>query len=760
MLLFGDTELSMPRRASSRIWWLLLAAAAVGLAAAGAQRFAARRAAARPGLRLTRELANATQVPTPSAQRVYLHLERVPSEPTGAVFALPFSPQQGRPVVFRALIRSEAARVTLRTLSGAEASAHRQAFSAGPDVPGVPIPACTLSPPGRSGWSVCQWFGTFHEPRLAGLLLIEGDRAAVRDVEILQSDLAPSSAPLSPALRPLVRYVPQADQLSVSYREELVAEGASRYLFDLALPPEGELRVSLGRDPDPQGPGLRFRALLDGAVLLDEVVTEPGWKDRVAPLPAGHGPAGRLVLETIPQGSGAAGGWGEPRIVAKSDRPSILLITTDAVRPDHLSAYGYGRDTSPTLRGFAAAGVRFDRATAQGARTWTSVVSLLTGLYPVRNGVRVAGAALPTFVRTLPDFLSEAGYETWTGGDLAGFPPYMLDRFDEVDLAYIPLADNLPRSLLAGKTLLQFAAVAKRMADRPTFAWIHLEDAHYPLQPSEPLRFGAYQGRFADQFTLGEYLRFRRAEQLTPSEHAHLAALYDAAVHDADATVKGLLEILDQAGASGRTIVVITSDHGEMLDEHGVTLDHSTPFDSVLHVPLLIAWPGHIAGGRTVPDRVQLVDLAPTLLGLASVPLPLGLDGRDLGPLLRGGSLPGRPAFAEVQLGSVNLARVVYLGDDKLIASNPGSVVEIPGVPIPVPTRGLFDVKLDPGELHNLAESNPARVQELVELLKVEQQHEREDAPDPASAPIGQAALQAMRQAGYLDAEAAGGKQP
>jgi arylsulfatase A-like enzyme len=226
-----------------------------------------------------------------------------------------------------------------------------------------------------------------------------------------------------------------------------------------------------------------------------------------------------------------------------------------------------------------------------------------------------------------------------------------------------------------------------------------------------------------------------------------VVALYDAALRDADAELGGVLAALDAAGASGRTLVIVAADHGELLGQHGLALEHVAPWNDVLHVPLFFAWPGHIVGGARLEGRVQLIDVAPTVLALAGLPRAPGLDGRDLSAaLLRGEALPDAPAYAELE------ARVFsqYRGDEHLLYAPGSAAVPMATSVLRFPERALFDVAADPGELHDLATADPARTAAAIGQLEAERQRWEAAARAGDASPPGQSALEALRQAGYV----------
>ena len=700
------------------------------------------------------------------AERILLRLE-APQRASG-LLAIPFRAPSDLPIVVRAQVRrqrsGEFPRMEVRALSREEADR----FGGAPravrgELPGVVAGACNLAhEPGD--WRTCERFDVLGSGRDGGLLVAEGEDVELRRVEVREATSASPLAQQNPLLHALWQRAAQRQHPSFdSWRDALAVEGGGTYAFDVAAPPNAELRVSLALARRAAPVPARFVVSFGGKVLLDEVIGERGWHDRAVALPAGRG---RLELSARE----AAGGppdalFGDPRIVAAVRRPSIVLLTLDAVRPDHLGAYGYGRDTSPNLDLAARAGVVFERATTQAGSTWPSLFSLLTGRYPTRTGVRIQGAPLAADIETLPQMLARHGYETFAGSDLGLLPPTSLAHFDDEERLYVspdaweriyghgssaaaPAREGA--GSIAALVGAQMDRVAASIAKRPTFAWLHLEQAHYPLLPSEPLRYDpGYSGRFALGFTIDDRHAYGVTSALTRPEIAHVRALYDAAIRDADALVGRMVHALIENGVSEDTILVIAADHGELVGEHGITLEHSTPYEGVLHVPLIVVWPRQLAPAR-VADRVQLVDLAPTLLSLAGVSAQPGLDGRDLSPLLRGQSLPPAPAYSEIGA----LCRVQYAGDEKLVVSRNDTLLRLVGIPpIELPERALYDVAADPAEAHDLAAREPQRLGAAIERMRAEIAREHRDAPDAESAAIGQAAVEALRQAGYLGAQ-------
>jgi arylsulfatase A-like enzyme len=686
--------------------------------------------------RLIHELPLALNVPPPPPQQILLQLAEVPRAQR---IVIPFRPRPKWPFVVRLQLRRTDGRfpeVSLRALNESQAAALGDAPQAlaGP-VPGSEIGPCFPGPE-KGDWISCQRFATLQPNDKAAALVIDGE--GVRDVQAFAAEVSPPLAPQSPLLHPLLVQDRKLTGHSISSRDALVAFGGeTTYAFPVTLPEGAELRVGLGLSSRIPLEPARFTIRLDGQTLFDEVLEQEGWRDVTVPLPGAAGRVTRLELTARPaSGAVTHALWANPRVAGKSQRPSIVVISIDALRADHLGFNGYSRDTSPTLDKLAQAGVVFERATAQAPRTWQSVISFLSGRYPTRAGVRTQGAAPPPEVPLLPELLAPFGYESVAGSDLASFPPLIIDRFDEERI----VVPGEPRGVGLQEQLGQ---IAKEIARRPTFAWFHLENPHYPLRPREPLRYDpGYSGRFQQTFLIEDRLANPLSSQLTGRELFHLRALYDACIRDADAMVLTLIQALIANGASENTILVVTADHGDLIDEHGITLEHQTQFEGVLHVPLLFVWPRELTA-RRIPQRVQLVDLVPTLFSLAGLPKPQGLDGRDLSPLLRGGTLPEADAFSEV----TEQSRVVYRHDQKLIASAPGVRITLLGIDVPLPQQALFDLASDPAEAHPLATPLAA---ELRAVLDAEVTRERADQPREGVPVIGQAAQQAMLNAGYL----------
>ena len=346
--------------------------------------------------------------------------------------------------------------------------------------------------------------------------------------------------------------------------------------------------------------------------------------------------------------------------------PSLVLITLDTVRADHLGCYGDRQAVTPWLDRLAGEGAQFANVSSAVPLTLPSHTSLLTGLLPPHHGLRNNGAgALRPGTATLATLLAGAGYRT--GAFIGAF---VLDhRFglnqgfavydDEIERE--PNADFALEAERPGREVVDRALAWLAKDDgRPFFLWVHLYDAHAPYTP-------------------------------TPSWAArHPGRPYDGEISGVDEQVGRILEALQRQGLDGRTVVAVAADHGEGLGEHGELTHGLLLYEPTLHVPLLLRAPWALKP-RVVETPISLVDLAPTLAGLLGHPFPGALDGRDLSPaLLAGGEPAPREVYAETRYPAT-------FGWSPLSALRRRSLKYISA-----PAPELYDLRQDPREGANL----------------------------------------------------------
>jgi len=405
-----------------------------------------------------------------------------------------------------------------------------------------------------------------------------------------------------------------------------------------------------------------------------------------------------------------------PSVAAPSEgrarRPNVVLITIDTLRADALGLYGNPGGHSPNIDALGAGAVVFDNAVTVMGTTVPSHATMFTGLYPKRLGVRWNGDTLDQRFATLAEILSRAGYETavfvsWglllsNGGLDQGFP-----NADRVE-------DNPELGLRSGDEVNGVAIpwLASRN-DRPFFLWLHYYEPHAPYRLTSYAReqLAGYRGPLAEGGSVQAVYSLGREAPLAPEDVRALRVLYDGEVREADRLVGEVIDSLRRRDLLDETIVLLTADHGQSLGEHGEIGHGFLLTQPVLHVPLLLRHPN--VPPRRVPDRVSVVDLAPSLLELIGLPVPSRLDGRSLTPVLSGEPLPARPYFAEVRAVGDRLSRMQRSHRDPqelasslqiALEQDPGAVAVFEGHLKGVWAHGefqVYDLVADPKELRS-----------------------------------------------------------
>jgi arylsulfatase A-like enzyme len=335
----------------------------------------------------------------------------------------------------------------------------------------------------------------------------------------------------------------------------------------------------------------------------------------------------------------------------------VLLITIDTLRADHMGAYGYGRNTSPVMDQLARTGVTFDQAYTYWPKTRGSFVALLTGRRDSQTGYGKTHPVLLGFNPTLASVLKGAGYRTAAVVDNAnlarengydkGFDSYR-ETWKEPGLA-----TEMDRTRAITSAGIERLTEAGGQASRPPlFLWLHYVNPHAPYSPPPPhdtafMDAGARGGPalpVVAAFHGGIPKRWAVAGQ---RRLGYYVAQYDGEIATVDAEVGRVLEALEGAGLAGRTVVMLTSDHGESLGEHDYYFDHGEDvFDPSLRIPLIVRVPGMRAGART-DVLASTLDLVPTVLDAVKVSYPPELAGASLLPWIAGhGGTGPRRLFA------------------------------------------------------------------------------------------------------------------
>lgn len=330
-----------------------------------------------------------------------------------------------------------------------------------------------------------------------------------------------------------------------------------------------------------------------------------------------------------------------------------LVISFDTLRADHLGVYGYSRDTSPFFDELAARGTVFDHAVVQYPSTLTSHMSIFTGLYPAEHGVLPPDSVLSPEIETFPEVFQRAGFKTaghTEGGFVRGSFGFRRG-FDEFRARDRQSPREIEHTFARGVEFLE-----RLGADDRFLLFLHTYAVHAPYEPPE-----GYEDLFLEDFPDGpppgappptgpQLVRVNaEQERLSPEVIAYFEALYDATLRHADDALRDLFAELDRLGLTDEVTVILTSDHGEEFQEHGL-LNHTQLYQEVMRVPLVVIHP-QVDPGRYEP-LVESVDLAPTLYELAGVEptgRPSGVSvARVLGRTVDAGAGLGRTlAYAE-----------------------------------------------------------------------------------------------------------------
>jgi arylsulfatase A-like enzyme len=407
-------------------------------------------------------------------------------------------------------------------------------------------------------------------------------------------------------------------------------------------------------------------------------------------------------------------------------RPNLLLIMIDTLRADHLSCYGYHRETSPFIDRYASQNVIFHNHYVSIPFTPGSHWSTFTGRYPHNFGDSIPLAAEGTMTDTpvMTLVLREAGYRTaaFISNDMVKFLGGVFGHFERFD-------ERQYRKTHDTGFYQTTTAAMKWMEEntrRPFFLFIHYWDPHDEYDPI----------REYDLWSDGL------------KGHDREAALYDGEIRFVDTKVRMLLEQLERLNLADDTIVVITSDHGEAFGEHDgrdfllreestyTTGHYKTLFDTETRVPLVMRIPGQ-EGGREVESVTQSVDLLPTLLELMQIKNPRTVDGRSLLPLIRGEEQLDGFAFSELRKrveGRTVFSRSIVADGWKLmtIESDQGEVIRLH--------------RLEQGEDQDLSATEDHLAQTLRQRIRdlTNDKVMAEDKPDEET-------LDLLRSLGYIE---------
>jgi len=399
----------------------------------------------------------------------------------------------------------------------------------------------------------------------------------------------------------------------------------------------------------------------------------------------------------------------------------VFLITIDTLRADHVHCYGYDRIRTPALDQLAKEGVRFAQAFTPSPITNSSHTTILTGLLPSSHGVSDFGVPLAAIHPTLAELLAKRGYHTaaFIGAvilDSKSLAPGLDRGFEFYDNfpEHTTTKSRWGRLERRGMEVEQHAeSWLNAHPDGSHFVWLHFYDPHDPYEPPPP-----YSDIYKDH-------------------------LYDGEIAYADSALGHFLAYLKKRGWYDAALIVVVGDHGEGLGEHHEDTHGIFLYDSTTHVPFLVKLPNSREAGKEVEAQVRTTDILPTILELLGLPIPEKLDGASLSPFITGGESTPRTVF-----GQTDYPLRFEWAPLRSVRKEGFKFIE-------APKPELYDLRSDPGELHNEYEPWNTDVQKLRKTLA------ELNAASPASGNASPSAVSAdtineLHALGYLGPADAG----
>lgn len=452
--------------------------------------------------------------------------------------------------------------------------------------------------------------------------------------------------------------------------------------------------------------------------------------------------------------------------------PNLLLISIDTLRADHLSCYGYKRNTSARIDKLAADGILFENCFSVSCKTTPSHMSIMTGLYPQEHNVYMwsknaqgpcLGKTLSPAIPTLAEILKQKGYHNvaFTGGaNVAakigfgrGFEIYRED--DNIEAAVEWLQKN---------------------CNKPFFMFYHTYYTHDPYLPPPPYdkKFNPeYSGEIPNKAAFLKTMKIDETEDWhgqwdrlhqyywskvnlnDKHDLFHLKALYDGCINNVDDNfIGGLLDSLQSQGQLDNTLIIITSDHGEEFLEHGRTL-HDSLYKEVTHVPLIMRLPEKIPAGLRVRQIVRSIDIMPTVLDLLDIKAEVGMRGISLLPTTANTNLnltaySDFNDFAPPYIESLRNASQFLLMDQRLSLAKNQNALQKSGI------TQFYNTDNDPAEINNIIETawrDAERMKTTMHQLRIDFAKFRATTTinyQPSDLPMDKKNIKRLKSLGYI----------
>lgn len=562
------------------------------------------------------------------------------------------------------------------------------------------------------------------------------------------------------------------------YRSTLYAHSPSSLIYEVPVGEKSSLHFGMGVAEKDKPIQFEIRAAAEDKLLFSRKIDDPEvWVDAAVDLSEYAGQTLRLVLKTT-GAEGAVGLWANPLLTstAPKRRPNVLVYMIDTLRADRTSLYGYARDTTPFLKKLGAQGVVFDDCHVQASWTKPSVASMMTSLYSVTHGIFRETDTIPAGATTLAAHLRGAGYVTASivANPFAGRTTGLDRGFDYMSEFPAVQRHGSEDQRATDSTAVNALALPwlEQHHDEPFFLYAHSTDPHAPYRPP-----AAFEATFAKPAETPEFDRdyhtmwgirrlggavFSREESVKrgvePDRYIRRAFdRYDAEIAHNDKNIELLVQKLEQLGVLKNTLVFVVSDHGEEFMDHGWTGHGYSLYQEQTHGVFLMWNPELFPTPRRVAEPVQLIDLMPTILDLARVPVQGVIQGQSLVPLAIGQPFERKGPVMTSRIPQVatspvpipeNLTRTFALLDPqwKLIYRDEAKRAGLNQIE-------LYDRKADPGDRNNVAAKQPQVVERL--MPEIHQWIDGQQQVSKLLGPGGESTLDAqtierLRSLGYI----------
>ena len=565
------------------------------------------------------------------------------------------------------------------------------------------------------------------------------------------------------------------------FRETLVSRAPETMKMKLTLPDRPWLHLAIGTI-EPESPTFRVGvAEGENVTTIAELKAQEMeiWSSTRLDLSSWAGKDVELRL-TADGPMGSLAFWGAPTVRSATEaaepsssaatdgkgRPqAVVLFIADTLRSDHLEAWGYDRETAPTLARLAQEGTRFETTIAQATWTKVSVSSILTSLYPSTTGVVGLHDRISVGETTLAEVFRQAGFATFATSSVP-FSGQLTNLHQGVEVMYeFGARTGTDIGEYQSKTAKAWVGAYLKWLDEhrdvPTFALIHAMDPHSPFRPAEPYdsmwatpeQTATYEAQsekvrpVIKKPLLQRFLAPNRDELSEAGVDAesfvrHEKAWYDGSIRGMDDQVARLFSRLEDLGLKDRSLFAFVADHGEEFLEHDEHWHGRTVYGEVANVPMMFWGPG-VPEGLVVEDVSQTIDLMPTVIELVGLSAPERIQGRSWVPKMRGEDLRAKPAFVEHKAPPEERTSFA-------IVEQEWKLVWYPGEP---DVHELYDRNQDPLDQNDLADQNPEIAEQMAADLKqmLSWAEKQRLAEEDVTSEMSAEQLEQLRSLGYVD---------